>query len=410
MLEPKRLLALSGNPGASKTIFVGKNMPEKAFDTMTLGIISDIHHWEGEDGRFFSFGPYVREIDIWNKIFGKTIIAAGKGQGPMPNHSLAYEDLSVEFVPFNHFGGSSWTNRLRRVFNIVPIALTVMQVIRRSDVIHLRTPSFSCLIAMILLLFSRKPRIAKWATIFDPSNDEQFTLRLQRLFLKAGLFRGPVMVYGQHKEPHLVSFFPAAMTRAEEDTLLALSQGKAFSPPWRILMVGRMLEIKGFDLGLKALAHLKLHHPDIHWNAVLIGEGAYLEALKTLAEELGISDQVEFAGGKEFQEVLDYYRTSHVLLMPGQREGFPKVLIEASASHTIPIAADAGLSAWILGYGSRGILSAPDHISFSNAIARALTLSSEEREAMQAAGQEWLNELTLEKFAEHLRKLLSTLE
>ncbi len=385
-------------------------MPEKAFDTLTLGIISDIHHWKSQDGRLFSFGPYVREIDIWNRIFGKTIVAAGKGQGPMPNHSLPYEDLSVEFVPFYHVPGSSWTNRLRRIFNIVPIALTVMQVIRRSDLIHLRSPSFSCLIAMILLLFSNKPRIVKWATIFDPSNDEQFTLRLERLFLKAGWLRGPVMVYGQHKEPYLIPFFPAAMTRAESDTLLALSQGKAFSPPWRILMVGRMVEIKGFDLGLKALSHLKSHHPDLRWNAILIGEGSHLEALKTLAAELGISDQVEFVGGKDFQEVLDYYRTAHVLLMPGQREGFPKVLIEASASNTIPIATDAGLSAWILGSGSRGILSAPDHISFSNAIARALTLSSDEREAMEAAGQEWLNELTLEKFEEHLRKLLSTLE
>ncbi len=385
-------------------------MPEKVFDTLTLGIISDIHHWKNQDGRLSSFGPYVREIDIWNRIFGKTIVTAGEGQGPMPNHSLPYEDLSVEFVPFYHIGGCSWTNRLRRVFNIVPIALAVMQVIRKSDVIHLRTPSFSCLIAMILLLFSRKPRIAKWATIFDPSNDEQFTLRLQRLFLKTGLFRGPVMIYGQHQEPHLIPFFPAAMTRAESDELLALSQGKAFSPPWRILMVGRMVAIKGFDLGLRALAHLKSHRPDLHWNAVLIGEGSYLEALKTLAAELGISDQVEFVGGKTFQEVLDYYRTAHVLLMPGQKEGVPTVLIEASASHTIPIAADAGLSAWVLGFGSRGILSAPDHISFSNAIARALTLSSDERETIQAAAQEWLDEVSLEKFAENLKNLLSTLE
>lgn len=385
-------------------------MSEKTFDALTLGVISDIHHWKSQDGRLFSFGPYVREIDIWNRIFGKTIVTAGKGQGPIPNHSLPYEDLSVEYVPLYHVPGCSWTNRLRRIINIGPIALAVMQVIRKSDVIHLRTPSFSCLIAMILLLFSRKPRIAKWAGIFGPLDGEQFTSRLQRLFLKAGLLRGPVMVYGQHKDPHLIPFFPAAMTRAESDQLLSLSQGKTFSPPWRILMVGRMVEFKGFDLGLKALAHLKLHHPDIYWNTILVGEGSYQAELKTLTRELGISDQVEFVGGKSFQEVLDYYRTAHVLLMPGQKEGFPKVLIEASASHTIPIATDAGLSAWILGFGSRGILSAPDHISFSNAIARGLTLSSDEREAMHAAGREWLDELSLEKFAENLRNLLSTLE
>lgn len=385
-------------------------MPEKAFDTLTLGIISDIHYWKNQDGRLFSFGPYVREVDIWNRIFGKTIVAAGKGQGPIPNHSLPHEDLTMEYVPLYHIPGCSWTNRLKRIFNIGSIALVVSQVIRKSDIIHLRTPSFSCLIAMLLLLFSTKPRIAKWAGIFRPVDGEQFTSRLQRLFLKAGWLRGPVMVYGQHKEPHLVSFFPAAMTRAELDRLLSLSNPKVFSPPWRILMVGRMVELKGFDLALKALAHLNLNHPDLHWKAILVGEGSYLEALKTLAKDHGISDQVEFTGGKTFQQVLDYYRAAHVLLMPGQKEGFAKVLIEASASYTIPVATDVGLSPWILGFGSRGILSAPDYISFSHAIARALTLSSEEREKMQAAGQEWLNELSLDKFEENLRKLLSTLE
>jgi glycosyltransferase involved in cell wall biosynthesis len=385
-------------------------MPKKPFDTLTLGIISDIHHWKDPDGRLCSFGPYVREIDIWNRIFGKTIVAAGKGRGPMPHHSLPHADRKMEYVPLYHVPGNSWANRLRRIIHIPTIALTVMKVIRKSDVIHLRTPSFSCLIAMILLLFSSKPRTAKWATIFGPFENEQFTLRLQRLFLKAGLLKGPVMVYGQHQEPYLVSFFPAAMTRAELDELLALSRDKAFSPPWRILMVGRMVDLKGFDLGLKALAHLNAHHPEIHWQATLVEEGSHLEALKTLARELGISDHVEFAGGKTFQQVLDYYRTAHVLLMPGQKEGFAKVLIEASASHTIPVAADVGLSAWILGFGSRGILSAPDPISFSNAIARALTLSPDERETLQAAAQEWLNTVSLEKFEENLRNLLSTLE
>jgi glycosyltransferase involved in cell wall biosynthesis len=384
-------------------------MPEKNLKALTLGVISDIHHWYDHDGRLCSFGPYVREIDIWSRIFGNTIVTAGKGRGPMPNHSLPYEDQSIEFIPLYHIPGSSWTNRLKRILHIPLIMLSVIKVIRRSDIIHLRTPSFSCLIAMVLLLFSRKPRIAKWATLFEPFEGLQFTSRLQRLFLKAGWLKGPVMVYGEHREPYLVSFFPAAMTTTEFETLLSHSHEKSFFPPWQILMVGRMVEPKGFDLGLKALAHLKKIHPEIHWQAVLVGEGSYLETLRDLSRELGISENVEFPGGKTFEQVLDYYATAHVLLMPGQKEGFAKVLIEACASNTVPVSTDTGLSPWILGYGQRGLLSKPDAVSLADVLSKALIMSSDERKAMISAGQEWVNALSLEKFEEKLSATLYTL-
>lgn len=61
-----------------------------------------------------------------------------------------------------------------------------------------------------------------------------------------------------------------------------------------ILGIGRMVDIKRFDLLLEAFALIAKKHPD--WKLRFLGEGETLPSLQTRAVELGISDQVEFPG------------------------------------------------------------------------------------------------------------------
>ena len=72
---------------------------------------------------------------------------------------------------------------------------------------------------------------------------------------------------------------------------------------WRFVCLGRMAREKGFDVVLRAFANLKRQRQDFH--LTLIGTGPELAALKTLAAELGLTDQVSFTGFIEsYQEMV----------------------------------------------------------------------------------------------------------
>jgi colanic acid/amylovoran/stewartan biosynthesis glycosyltransferase WcaL/AmsK/CpsK len=108
-----------------------------------------------------------------------------------------------------------------------------------------------------------------------------------------------------------------------------------------VLMVGRLVEKKGFEYGLRALAHARsLGAPA---RLTIVGEGERLAPLRRLSSELGIEPHVSFVGSRSNEQVAELLRRSHVLLAPsvvardGNRESGLIVVKEAAASGTVPI-------------------------------------------------------------------------
>jgi colanic acid/amylovoran biosynthesis glycosyltransferase len=104
----------------------------------------------------------------------------------------------------------------------------------------------------------------------------------------------------------------------------------------RLLSVSRLVEKKGLDFGLRAVARLVLEFPQLQYTVV--GDGPERDALTTLAHELGIDSNVRFVGAKTRAEVSAIMADAHVMLTPsirarsGDEEGIPVVLMEALAS------------------------------------------------------------------------------
>ncbi|MDH3754593.1 MAG: glycosyltransferase, partial [Acidimicrobiia bacterium] len=103
--------------------------------------------------------------------------------------------------------------------------------------------------------------------------------------------------------------------------------------PGLVLGVGRLVEKKGFDLLIDAVAKLVPRRPEI--SCVIIGDGDRREALEAQAGELGIDDRITFAGAQPQHEVADWLRRAHVLAAPcrvgadGNQDALPTVLLEA---------------------------------------------------------------------------------
>jgi colanic acid/amylovoran/stewartan biosynthesis glycosyltransferase WcaL/AmsK/CpsK len=108
-----------------------------------------------------------------------------------------------------------------------------------------------------------------------------------------------------------------------------------------VLMVGRLVEKKGFEYGLRAFALACGRGADAR--LTIVGEGERRGALERLARELGVADRVDFVGSQTNEAVARSMSRASVLLAPsvvardGNRESGLIVVKEASAAGTVPI-------------------------------------------------------------------------
>jgi colanic acid/amylovoran biosynthesis glycosyltransferase len=110
------------------------------------------------------------------------------------------------------------------------------------------------------------------------------------------------------------------------------------SGPVRILSVARLVEKKGLEFGIRAVARLTAQGriPDISYT--IIGDGPLKPTLEKLIRDLRLQNTVELVGAFPQQEVLKRLHSAHLLLAPsvtaadGDQEGIPMVLMEAMAT------------------------------------------------------------------------------
>lgn len=108
---------------------------------------------------------------------------------------------------------------------------------------------------------------------------------------------------------------------------------------FEMMSVGRLVEKKGFDRLLAALALLP---EDMDWHWTHIGGGALKEQMQAQASSLKLNDKITWRGACDQPEVIETMRQSDLFVLPsrvandGDRDGLPNVLMEA-ASQLLPI-------------------------------------------------------------------------
>ena len=113
--------------------------------------------------------------------------------------------------------------------------------------------------------------------------------------------------------------------------------------PFHMLSVGRLVEKKGFDRLIAALALL----PDnLDWHWTHIGGGGLKDTLNAQAQAAGIAGQLSWRGACDQPEVVTAMQAADLFILPsriasdGDRDGLPNVLMEA-ASQRLPILSTA---------------------------------------------------------------------
>ena len=138
-----------------------------------------------------------------------------------------------------------------------------------------------------------------------------------------------------------------------------------------LLWIGRMVPVKGLDVLLAALAKVPRESRPVLY---LVGGGSEENRLRSLAEELVLTDHVHWVGPTPHAALGDWYRAADLVVLPSRSEGVPNVLLEALACGTPFVASDVGGIGSIA--SSRDWLVPPeDPEVLAGAISRSLELS-----------------------------------
>lgn len=132
-------------------------------------------------------------------------------------------------------------------------------------------------------------------------------------------------------------------------------------------MVGRLTYEKGYrDLFLAAKEILSIHQEAFF---VVVGPSDVVEEreFRALVEDLGISERVRFLGLR--LDMPEIYGMMDIFVLPSHREGFPRSLIEASATGLPVIATDIRGCREVVDDGKTGFLvPIRDHRALAEAI------------------------------------------
>ncbi|OIQ35390.1 MAG: colanic acid biosynthesis glycosyltransferase WcaL [Roseobacter sp. MedPE-SWchi] len=157
--------------------------------------------------------------------------------------------------------------------------------------------------------------------------------------------------------------------------------------PLKLMSVGRLVEKKGFDRLIAALALLP---QDLDWHWTHIGGGGLNDLLQDMAEDAGVAQRITWRGACDQPEVIEAMRASDLFVLPsriakdGDRDGLPNVLMEA-ASQLLPIlSTPVSAIPEFIDSGTHGLLSKDDPQALANAIlslARSPNMAQEMAEA-----------------------------
>ena len=234
-----------------------------------------------------------------------------------------------------------------------------------------------------------------------------FDILVQKLFLKK-----IIAITNAVKETVLKKGFPDKMVIVIYNgiDLLKFDKPKYEHNEFRILCPGRIVpEIKGQDVLLKALAVLKQNIQN--FKCVFLGGDPIgkdnISSLKKMADDLGVSDFVEFAGNS--YDVPGFMQDFQFVVVPSREEGFGLVVIEGMAANCVVIGSNVGGIPEIIRDGINGFLFESENITnLVEVLVKALSLDSDIKNSlMEQAFNDVSKMYNISTTVENYRKVYS---
>lgn len=168
-----------------------------------------------------------------------------------------------------------------------------------------------------------------------------------------------------------------------------------------LLFVGRLVSIKGADVAVRALR--RLHDRGIEQTLTICGGGPERPSLERQAKEFGLANAVRFVGWTEPRDLVQYYSSAEITLVPSRYEPFGIVALEAIACGCPVVASQVdGLPDAV---GDCGVLVEPgDPEALADGVERALR--SDVRKRLRASMPAHVEQHRIDRVAHEYLKVI----
>ena len=295
------------------------------------------------------------EVYILTHSQNREVIEKKLKEEPNPNLNFFYLELPKSFSFLNHFGGGVQIYAYLWQIKAYFLAKKLHRKIHFNAFHHITYANdwmASFVGALLPVPYVRGPGGGAHKVPKSFLTNFSFKSRLGQYFrtVSQWLFRhDPFFLIGQKKAKAIlvcnyeamraipskwrnkVYLFPVNGISQKDLDLLKSKEGKVEDKnKFKILSAGKLLNIKGFDLALRAFGIFSKGKSDVKLS--IVGNGPQLPYLKNLAKKLNLDGKVEFEGWKPRKELLKELRSSDVFLFPSLRDGGGQVVVEAMAA------------------------------------------------------------------------------
>lgn len=232
----------------------------------------------------------------------------------------------------------------------------VMDVLRtfRPDLVHLHLTDASVLFHLLTRTAHPCPMLLSLRVTLEGELNRAESLLFKALSAADWITANSAAVLaGLHEQLPATASRSSVVLNALDPSPLAPTP-LPFSPPV-LLLLGRVVRDKGFDLALEALPAILRRHPQAR--LVVAGAGPALPELQALSRSAGLEEQVRFLGWVEPEQVAALINTATLVLVPSRwREAFGLVALQAASQARPVVAARVGGLPEVVADGETGLL------------------------------------------------------
>jgi len=315
---------------------------------MKLLIVTHVIHSK-QNYRYFAYGPYVREMNLWTEFANEVIICAPLDLNKSPGKiDVAYEHKNVKFISVPTLQFNSPKTLLQSLLSLPLVFIRLFQTMKYADHIHLRCPGNMGLLGVFSqIFFPRKKKSVKYAGNWDRKSSQPLSYKLQQAIVSSTILSKniTVLVYGDwnEKSKNIKPFFTASYLSSD---LLPVHHSNLNGRKIKLMFAGALEPGKRPQAAIDIALNLKSSGYECEVN--YYGDGSQLKLLQNLAIENQDHIKVDFKGNVNAQELKSAYIESDFLILMSESEGWPKVIAEAMWWGCIPLVTPVSCVPWML--------------------------------------------------------------
>lgn len=372
---------------------------------MKFCIITHVPHGY-QNGNYFAYSPYVREMNIWSKYVDEIVLVAPLNLKNSTSIDIDYSHKSIDFRNVSNFNFLTLKSIFITLLKMPKIIFEIFKAMKHSDHIHIRCPGNMGLLGCFLqILFPEKTKTAKYAGNWDLKANQPLSYRLQKWILSnTFLTRNmQVLVYGEWKNSskNIKPFFTASYFEKDKIEI----SPKVLNSKITFIFVGTLSNGKQPLYAIQLIE--QLHKSGNEVELSIYGEGIERIRLENYIAKNKLKNIAILKGNQNQEVIKNAYLKNHFVILPSLSEGWPKAIAEGMFWGCLPIATRVSCVPNMLDNGDRGIILELTLLDDIKNIQSLLDNNELYQEKVNNAIH-WSRKYTLDVFENEIKILLQT--